>query len=85
MTLDDCEVSYESQLTDDGAGFQAMLQVVLPLFNLGSAAVALGICRAAVAGTADPSQERSIRASGSEPRRKPADFARADRNDADRH
>jgi alkylation response protein AidB-like acyl-CoA dehydrogenase len=42
----------ESQLTDDGAGFQAMLQVVLPLFNLGSAAVALGICRAAVAGTA---------------------------------
>jgi alkylation response protein AidB-like acyl-CoA dehydrogenase len=41
MTLDDCEVSYESQLTDDGAGFQAMLQVVLPLFNLGSAAVAL--------------------------------------------
>ena len=29
-----------------------MLQVVLPLFNLGSAAVALGICRAAVAGTA---------------------------------
>jgi alkylation response protein AidB-like acyl-CoA dehydrogenase len=52
MTIDDCEVSYESQLTDDGAGFQAMLQVVLPLFNLGSAAVALGICRAAVAGTA---------------------------------
>lgn len=52
MTLDDCEVALESQLTDDGAGFQAMLQVVLPLFNLGSAAVALGICRAAVAGTA---------------------------------
>jgi alkylation response protein AidB-like acyl-CoA dehydrogenase len=46
MTLDDCEVAPESQLTDDGAGFQAMLQVVLPLFNLGSAAVALGICRA---------------------------------------
>jgi alkylation response protein AidB-like acyl-CoA dehydrogenase len=52
MTLEDCEVVPESQLTDDGAGFQAMLQVVLPLFNLGSAAVALGICRAAVAGTA---------------------------------
>jgi alkylation response protein AidB-like acyl-CoA dehydrogenase len=28
-----------------------MLNVVLPLFNLGSAAVALGLCRAAVAGT----------------------------------
>src|SRR3974390_1907582 len=52
MTLEDCEVAPESQLTDDGEGFQAMLQVVLPLFNLGSAAVALGICRAAVAGTA---------------------------------
>ena len=29
-----------------------MLNVVLPLFNLGTAAVALGLCRAAVAGTA---------------------------------
>jgi len=52
MTLDDCPVTPESQLTDDGAGFQAMLQVVLPLFNLGSAAVSLGLCRAAVVGTA---------------------------------
>jgi len=52
MNLDACEVGTESQLTDDGAGFQAMLQVVLPLFNRGSAAVALGICRAAVVGTA---------------------------------
>jgi alkylation response protein AidB-like acyl-CoA dehydrogenase len=52
MTLEDCEVADGSRLTEDGAGFQAMLQVVLPLFNLGSSAVALGICRAAVAGTA---------------------------------
>jgi len=29
-----------------------MLEIVLPLFNLGTAAVALGLCRAAVAGTA---------------------------------
>ena len=29
-----------------------MLNVVLPLFNLGTASVALGLCRAAVAGTA---------------------------------
>jgi alkylation response protein AidB-like acyl-CoA dehydrogenase len=29
-----------------------MLNVVLPLFSLGSSAVALGLCRAAVAGTA---------------------------------
>jgi alkylation response protein AidB-like acyl-CoA dehydrogenase len=52
MTLNDCKVPAELQLTDDGAGFQAMLEVVLPLFNLGTTAVALGLCRAAVAGTA---------------------------------
>lgn len=52
MLLDACEVPSELQLTDDGAGFQAMLNVVLPLFNLGTAAVALGLCRAAVSATA---------------------------------
>ena len=52
LTLDDCEVASEFQLTDDGAGFPAMLNIVLPLFNLGTASVALGLCRAAVAGTA---------------------------------
>jgi alkylation response protein AidB-like acyl-CoA dehydrogenase len=51
VALDDCEVPSHFQLTDDGAGFQAMLNVVLPLFNLGTASVALGLCRAAVAGT----------------------------------
>jgi len=51
IALDDCEVPSSFQLTDDGAGFQAMLNVVLPLFNLGTAAVALGLCRAAVDGT----------------------------------
>jgi alkylation response protein AidB-like acyl-CoA dehydrogenase len=52
IVLDECEVPPNFQLTDDGAGFQAMLNVVLPLFNLGTAAVALGLCRAAVGGTA---------------------------------
>ena len=51
ITLDDCRVPSDFQLTDDGGGFPAMLNVVLPLFNLGTAAVALGLCRAAVAGT----------------------------------
>jgi alkylation response protein AidB-like acyl-CoA dehydrogenase len=51
VTLDDCEVPTNLQLTDDAAGFPAMLNVVLPLFCLGTAAVALGLCRAAVAGT----------------------------------
>lgn len=52
ITLDECRISSHFQLTDDGAGFPAMLNVVLPLFNLGTAAVALGLCRAAVAETA---------------------------------
>jgi len=52
MALDECEVAPELQLTDNGAGFKAMLEIVLPLFNLGTSAVALGLCRAAVAGTA---------------------------------
>lgn len=52
MALEDCEIPTELQLTEDGAGFQTMLNVVLPLFNLGSASVALGLCRAAVAATA---------------------------------
>ena len=52
IALEECGEPSNFQLTDDGAGFQAMLNVVLPLFNLGTAAVALGLCRAAVAGTA---------------------------------
>jgi alkylation response protein AidB-like acyl-CoA dehydrogenase len=52
MTLDGCEVPFEFQLTDDAKGFPAMLNVVMPLFCLGTAAVALGLCRAAVAATA---------------------------------
>ena len=52
IALDDCQVPSHFQLTEDGAGFQAMLNVVLPLFNLGTAAVALGLCRGAVSGTA---------------------------------
>jgi alkylation response protein AidB-like acyl-CoA dehydrogenase len=52
MMLEDCEVPPEFQLTEDGAGFQAMMDVVLPLFCLGASAVALGLCRATVAATA---------------------------------
>ena len=51
VALEECEVPSNFQLTEDGAGFPAMLNVVLPLFSLGTAAVASGLCRAAVAGT----------------------------------
>ena len=50
IVLDDCKVPSDFQLTDDSAGFPAMLNVVLPLFNLGTAAVALGLCRASISG-----------------------------------
>jgi alkylation response protein AidB-like acyl-CoA dehydrogenase len=49
MLLEDCAIASTHRLTDDGGGFAAMLNVVLPQFNLGSACVALGLCRAAVA------------------------------------
>jgi len=51
VALEDCHVPSDFQLTDDGGGFPAMLNVVLPMFNLGTSAVALGICRAAAAAT----------------------------------
>lgn len=51
IALEDCEVSSDFQLTDDCAGFPTMLNVVMPLFNLGSASVSLGLCRAAVTAT----------------------------------
>jgi alkylation response protein AidB-like acyl-CoA dehydrogenase len=78
MTLEDCEVPFELQVTDDGKGFQAMLELVLRQFNLGSAAVALGLCRAVVAATAAHlNQKRPVRVPGQEPRREFADIARA--------
>jgi alkylation response protein AidB-like acyl-CoA dehydrogenase len=51
IALDDCPIPSDFQLTDDGGGFPVMLNVVLPLFNLGSSAVALGLCRATVSAT----------------------------------
>jgi alkylation response protein AidB-like acyl-CoA dehydrogenase len=52
VTIDGCVIPNDRRLTEDGAGFAAMLNIVLPLFNLGQAAVSLGLCRAAVSATA---------------------------------
>jgi alkylation response protein AidB-like acyl-CoA dehydrogenase len=51
MLLEECVVPADMRLTAEGGGFQAMLDTVLPLFNLGQAAVSLGLCRAAVRAT----------------------------------
>jgi alkylation response protein AidB-like acyl-CoA dehydrogenase len=52
MSLDRCRVPSEFRLTPERGGFGAMIDVVLPWFNVGCAAVALGICRATVKATA---------------------------------
>ncbi len=51
MTLDNVRATPGQCLSPDGGGFNVMLGTVLPWFQVGSAAVALGIARAAVAGT----------------------------------
>ncbi|HWF83389.1 MAG TPA: acyl-CoA dehydrogenase family protein [Vicinamibacterales bacterium] len=51
VILDGCVVSADLRLTEDGMGFATMLNTVLPLFNVGQAAVSLGICRSAVSAT----------------------------------
>lgn len=52
MSLERCRIPSGLRLTPERAGFRAMMDIVLPLFNVGSAAVALGICRATVKATA---------------------------------
>ena len=52
MTLESVKVGPERALTAEGKGLDMMLGVVLPAFQVGSAAVALGIAEAAVQATA---------------------------------
>jgi alkylation response protein AidB-like acyl-CoA dehydrogenase len=51
MTLDEVSVGADRALTADGKGLDMMLGVVLPLFQVGSAAVGVGIAEAAVQAT----------------------------------
>jgi alkylation response protein AidB-like acyl-CoA dehydrogenase len=51
MTLDNVAVSANRALTADGRGLDMMLGIVLPLFQVGSAAVGVGIAEAAVQAT----------------------------------
>jgi alkylation response protein AidB-like acyl-CoA dehydrogenase len=44
-----CKVGEASRLTAEGAGFNAMMQIVLPWFQVGSAAVSSGIAESAIA------------------------------------
>jgi alkylation response protein AidB-like acyl-CoA dehydrogenase len=51
MTFEAVDVGADGRLTDEGGGFKAMLEIVLPWFNLGQAASGLGISRAAIGAT----------------------------------
>jgi alkylation response protein AidB-like acyl-CoA dehydrogenase len=51
MTLKDCIVGTERAFCKPGKGFDFMLGVVLPVFQLGNAAISVGICEAAVKAT----------------------------------
>jgi alkylation response protein AidB-like acyl-CoA dehydrogenase len=50
VRLDDVAVPAAARVSDEGEGFTVMLNVVLPWFQLGSAAVSVGIARAATEG-----------------------------------
>jgi alkylation response protein AidB-like acyl-CoA dehydrogenase len=47
MKLEDAELEEETRLGSEGSGFQTMMEVVLPHFQVGAAAVSLGIATAA--------------------------------------
>ena len=47
VTLEDVTLEQENRFGQEGSGFQTMLEVVLPHFQIGSASVSLGIAAAA--------------------------------------
>ena len=52
VQLDSVAVAPEELLTEQGKGLDCVLQVLTPWFNVGTAAMAHGLCRAAVEATA---------------------------------
>lgn len=46
MSIRDCHVPADARLTNECEGFKAMMEIVLPWFQIGSAAVSLGIAEA---------------------------------------
>ena len=51
MKFQDCAISADRAFCEPGKGFEVMLGVVLPVFQLGNAAISVGICEAAVQAT----------------------------------
>jgi alkylation response protein AidB-like acyl-CoA dehydrogenase len=51
MMLENCQIPSDRALCEPSDGFRTMLEVVLPWFNLGNAAVSVGIAEAATSAT----------------------------------
>jgi alkylation response protein AidB-like acyl-CoA dehydrogenase len=64
VTIDNARVSHADLLTRPGEGGRHMLRVVLPWFCIGTAAMANGLCRAAVAATAEHLQDAGYERTG---------------------
>lgn len=64
VVIENARVPESDLLTRPGEGAHDMLRVVLPWFCVGTAAMANGLCRAAVAATADHLQEAGYERTG---------------------
>jgi alkylation response protein AidB-like acyl-CoA dehydrogenase len=65
MSLDDVAIDDENRLGPEGSGFQTMMEVVLPHFQIGVASVSLGIATAAFqAATAHVTERKYEHAGG---------------------
>jgi alkylation response protein AidB-like acyl-CoA dehydrogenase len=51
MSLSECQIPASRALCEPGKGFEFMLGVVLPVFQIGNAAISIGLCEAAVQAT----------------------------------
>jgi alkylation response protein AidB-like acyl-CoA dehydrogenase len=60
MTLRDCAVSPQRAFCEPGKGFEFMLGVVLPVFQIGNAAISVGLCEAAVQSTTQHLTQRRL-------------------------
>jgi len=64
VTLEDVAIDRGDLISPQGEGAKTMLEVVLPWFSIGTAALANGLCRAAVAETARHLQEGGFEHTG---------------------
>ena len=64
VVLEDVVVEQADLITANGEGAKTMLEVVLPWFNIGTAALANGLCRTAVVETAQHVQEAEFEHTG---------------------